>query len=465
MGFEDETTSAPLYPRPERVHSDNYVLNELKRFEYASKDNFDRKVSNPLLDIVDVAGDKEFTPERLRFFKDGSRVFLQYGTDPTYEKVPRGHLLKPGSDQTVTFRTAQKAPYQVGYDLWPSFSYKVNGPLQSGDVVGGGYGPIDIGNFDPETLTYSGSEADGIFLFHTEDTGLSEAELVMVDSGTVLDTERVTRHQAASVLSLIEWRFNWYAVGPGIARESFTDQSTNPDSPQINRTLGAVANDDGGGPMSGTHRVTIAAYQAAGNSGLELKAGSIGVRAPGPALPEWKQKGHSMDLENTNTTPDTYQVCGAMRIDPERPNVLVRITGIEITATPGADTSRTRILFLNVGSTETNATGLTFSTPVEHSESNSVLREVEDNTITGPFLDAGPADSTGATLSNTGTNPGAYQLARQSVSVEGTGSKTSVTATGQTGTRDLLEGDVCLILVDSDTAGTVELDVATEQNS
>jgi len=35
----------------------------------------------------------------------------------------------------------------------------------------------------------------------------------------------------------------------------------------------------------------------------------------------------------------------------------------------------------------------------------------------------------------------------------------------QTGTRDLLEGDVCLILVDATTAGTVELNVATEQNS
>jgi len=430
-----------------------------------SSDNFNRQVANPLLDIVDVAGDKEFTPERLRYFKDGSRVFLEYGTDSTYEKVPRGHLLKPGSDQTVTMRTAQKAPYQVGYDLWPSFSYRVNGPIQTGDVVGGGYGPIDIDNFDPSTLTYSGSEADGIFLFHTEDTGLSEAELVMADSGTVLDTERVKRQQAASILSLIEWRHNWYAVGPGVAREAYTDQDENPDDPQVNRTLGAVANDDGGGPTSGTHRVTLAASQAAGNSGLELKMGSIGVRAPGPALPEWKQKGHSMNLENTNTTPDTYQVCGAMRIEPTRPNVLLRITGIEISATPGSDTNRTRILLLAVDSTQTNATGLTFTTPLEHSESNSVLREVEDNTITGPFIDAGAADSTGATLANTGTNPGGYQLARESVSVEGTGGKTSVTATGQTGTRDMLEGDICLILVDSDTAGTAQIDVATEQNS
>lgn len=31
MAFEDETTSGPVDPRPERVHDSNYVLNELKR--------------------------------------------------------------------------------------------------------------------------------------------------------------------------------------------------------------------------------------------------------------------------------------------------------------------------------------------------------------------------------------------------------------------------------------------------
>ena len=172
-----------------------------------------------------------------------------------------------------------------------------------------------------------------------------------------------------------------------------------------------------------------------------------------------------MDLENTNTTEDTYEVCAAMRIDPNRENVHLRITKLDIITTPGSETTRTRVLFLAVDSTQTNATNLTFSAPVEHSESNSVLREVEDNTITGPFLDAGTADTSGATLSNTGTNPGGYQLARDSVSVEGTGSKTTVSGSEQAGNRQLYAGDILLVLVDASSAGTVEIDVATEQNS
>jgi len=66
------------------VKSSRGTSEELNQRAQKSSDNFDRDVSNPLLDIVDVAGDKDFTPERLRFFKDGSRVFLQYRTDSTF---------------------------------------------------------------------------------------------------------------------------------------------------------------------------------------------------------------------------------------------------------------------------------------------------------------------------------------------------------------------------------------------
>jgi len=41
MGFEDQNTSEAVDPRPERVHDDNYVLNELKR-------EFQTKLSTPL---------------------------------------------------------------------------------------------------------------------------------------------------------------------------------------------------------------------------------------------------------------------------------------------------------------------------------------------------------------------------------------------------------------------------------
>lgn len=48
MTFENETTSGVLDPRPERVHDDNYVLNELKRLfipEISTKNSFDTTLS------------------------------------------------------------------------------------------------------------------------------------------------------------------------------------------------------------------------------------------------------------------------------------------------------------------------------------------------------------------------------------------------------------------------------------
>jgi len=52
MGFDDETTGLPVDPRAERVHSDNYVLNELKKARLESRDNFGRNVANPLFDLI-----------------------------------------------------------------------------------------------------------------------------------------------------------------------------------------------------------------------------------------------------------------------------------------------------------------------------------------------------------------------------------------------------------------------------
>lgn len=74
-------------------------------------------------------------------------------------------------------------------------------------------------------------------------------------------------------------------------------------------------------------------------------------------------------------------------------------------------------------------------------------------------------DVSGATLSNAGTNPGGYQIGRESVTPEGSGAQTQTTAGEQIGNRNLYDLDWALLPVDSDTAGTVEVDINTSQNS
>lgn len=465
VDLDDVTSGTPVDPVNDHVHDDNFVLNELKRIFLQSRDNFDRQVANPLLDLIDVAGEKQFTPERLRYYKDGSPVFLQYGTDPTYSETDQGHRLQPGSGQTLTLRTAEKTAYQVGFDLWPTMSRVVNQAPQAGDVVAGGYGELDLANFDPDTISYTGTDADGYFWYHTAETGLDSMVIAMVDSGTVIDSETVSLEVGAGVFTILEQRLNWYAVGPALFRETYTDKTVDALSPQQNQTVGAVANDDGRGPANGSQRVSLGIHQASGNSGLELEAGSIAVRAPGPVSPQFKAKGHSMDLENTVGTEGTYQVCGAMRIAPTREESKLRITDLAIIKTPGSSVNRTRVLLVAVDPQNTDADTKTFESPVEHNSANSVLREVEDNTIVGPIEDDAGTDATGATTANTMTNPGGYQLARASVTPEGTGSKTSISEAEGAANRELYPGDIALILVDAETSGTTEVDIITEQNS
>ena len=455
-------------------------LEALKRFWRQSRDNFDREVANPLLDLVDVAGEKQFTPERLRFFKDGQRVFIQYGTDPTYAESDQGHLLMPGSGQTCTLRTAEKAAYQVGYDLWPTQSRQINGTLQTGDVVGGGYGRIDIQNFDPTVIdpdadnpaagAYTGTDADGYFWYHTVHTGTKRTLLALVQNGEVLDSRIVELVTGADTFTIMEQRLNCYAVGPSVFNEISTDVMQFPDRPQLNRVVGAVANDDGQGSADFSHHGIFAIKQGAGNSGLELEAGSIALRTPGTAEPQFKVKGHAMAFDNTNTTLGTYQALGAIRIHPDREVVKLRIQDMNIVNTPGQSTNTCRVLVMSVDPANTNADTFTFGVPREHSESNSVLRELEvagdaATPLTGPVEDAPGTDATGAVEANTTDNPGGYQIGRTTITPEGAGTSTAASESQSVGNRELYPGDIGIIWVDSNTAGIHEVDILTSQNS
>lgn len=448
----------------------SFSIRRLTEYLDEARDHFGRASTNIVEDLINVPGEHDYTPERLRYYKDGSRAYLCYGDDPTYAETSQGHLLQPVSDQTLTLTLAERTAYPVGYDLWPSMSYRVSQMPQSGDVVGGGYGVIDLANFDPATISYSGSDADGYFWYHTEDTGLDEVVLALVASGEVLHSQRESLPKAASTMSILETRLNWYSVGPATTQQSYTNIDDYPDEPQRNVDVGAVANDDGTASDLGSHRTVMSIHQASGNTGLELEAGSTAIKASGEPAYQFKTKGHSMDLTVTDDTAGVYEVCGAIRQQPSRPEVKLAMPDVNIISTPGASTTRTRVLLTAVGEGETDAPSAFPSThldavPVEHNAANSVVEEVEDNTLVGPVEDDENTDASGPATANTMTNPGGYQIGRESITPEGTGTQTQLFQGDQIGRRKLYDTDVCLILVDATTTGTCEIDVTTQQNS
>lgn len=435
----------------------------LERYWNRSRDNFDRDVANSLSDIIEIAGERDFTPERLRYYKDGTRRFLTYGTDSNYSETTTGHLLEPDADQTLSITTAERSFYAVGNDLWVSLATRLTQAPASGDAVIAGYGDADPTNYDPTTRTWTGTTADGIFGIIDATTGLDSIHEVMVQGGTIVDSNTLDLVVSADTLTIHERRLNWYGVGPSVLRQTFTDRTEHPEQPQQNPTLGAVSNDDGKGFERGSQRPSVAIIQAAGNTGLGLEMGSVGVRTPGPADPNYKTKSHRMSL--TTTTTDTWQVVGAIRGDNDRPGVKLRFPQMDVVSTPDTGVTNTRVIFQAVDPANTDADAKTFSTPPEHSVTNSVLEMVEDNSITGPVEDDANTDIDGATTANTMSDPGGYQVAYDAVDTEGTGSKTTAFQGGRTGNRELYDMDIALILAETATAGSIEIDVVTQQNS
>jgi len=125
-----------------------------------STDNFGRLIANGLRTVVKAPGENDFSPERLEVFSGDTRIQLMYGTDSRYEDNFFGRTLKPGSDESLIARTAQRATYPIGLDLLPSMAFQVNGPIQEGDVVAGGFGEPDLENFDPSSRTWTGTRTE-----------------------------------------------------------------------------------------------------------------------------------------------------------------------------------------------------------------------------------------------------------------------------------------------------------------
>lgn len=427
-------------------------------------DNFGNAIANPMTDLLDVPGHHDYTPERLRLYANGSRVYLQYGTDSRFTETNAGRILAPNSGDTLTLRTGERISYAVGYDLVPSFAWGVNQALQSGDVVAGGYGDPDVDNFDPVSESYSGSSADGYFWILTEDTALDELLLVGVRNGTIFDKVRTTVEKPADIWGRFAQWINWYDVGPCRFIESYTDVDADRENPQQNDTLSSVANDDGKGPLNGSKRARFQIHQDSANSGLELEVGSIGVSIPGRFSYIFKDKEHTQTLDNPTTSADTYEVLGAIRGDPNRPLIQAKISDVAITRTPSTGTSA-ELLIIAVDPDSTNFVDGDFSTPQEHSPKNSIIETAVSTTATGPDAGAAGTDSTGAETAETLTNQGGYQIGRDTINQQGTGSKSTERGSTQSKSRRLYDGDWALLLLDSDEAGTHDVEITTAQNA
>lgn len=434
-----------------------------------SSDNFGRLIANGLRTVVKAPGENDFSPERLEVFSGDTRIQLMYGTDSRYEDTFSGRLLKPGSDEVITCRTAQRATYPIGLDLIPSQAFEINGPVQAGDAVAGGFGIADLENFDPSTREWTGTEADGVMWVITEDEWPDQAYLMMVQNGDVVDEYLIDWETEADIWSRISFLWNWYDKGPAQMVETYTDTSRDRFNPQFNDLKGAVANDDGKGPGKGSHRIFGEVYQASGNSGLELEVGSMATQYVGNFPENLKVKSHTMEVTVDNTTDDTYEVVGAVKHAEGREDEEVSIQNLTFSTLPSTGTDA-EVMAIAVDPSNTNFVPEDFFKPPERNEANSAIRHTteSDAAITdaeGPVEDDAGTDASGATQAATMADPGGFQIGRDKENNASQGNESRSSKASIDSNRRLPDGRWALIIVDSNESGTHEIEIRAGENT
>lgn len=433
--------------------------------------NFDIPVHAQLRDILDIPGHNDFNPERKRAYANGSRVFLEYGTDSRFVESTYGQNLNPAAGDTLRITTAEIVPYPVGYDMVPTMALQTSRELSPGDRVIFGLGEPDLDNldtsgYDPEAenlgLGWTGTVADGWLGLQIGQMRLNECAFLMVQSGTIVDAVLVELTVELTIWSLFEMWTNWYAVGPSRVFQVYTRTGdVRGAGTQQNELITAVGNDYGKGPSVGTHRIGYAVHRGSGNEPLTLETGSISSKTGGAYDIRYKTKRHTMSFGVNNATKGTYEVVGAIRGASDR--VKVQIEEFRFVSWPSA-TSNGDLLTIAIDPQETSLVDGDFTHPREHSPQNSVIREVEDNTATGPDYDGAGTDSSGPDTAETMSDPGGYQIGATGIRGGNPSSKIT-TSGGEAGSRILPTTDYGLILIDADEAGTYEVDVITSQNS
>lgn len=390
----------------------------------ARQDDFGNVVVNPLRTLFESQGSKQTNPEKRIVSRNGSRLFLMYddtfvgGGATTYvEDTPYGTLLKPGDGDVLKIRSGLDATYAVGYSLLPTLSFEVS-DLKLGDVAAAGLGEPDLGNYDYEAKTWSGSVADGWFLLVAQEDDPETTDpatyLVQVSAGTIQDRSVADLTRGPETWGRYEFWINWYAAGAGRLHETFTAVDTAPvpdrDHPQRSPLVTSVANDTGKGPAGGTGPIVGEIAQASGNTGATFEWGSYSLLVPGDYRPRAKPKGFEFDAEASNATAGTFEVVGAMRLDDA--NSPGQFGAIELTSAPST-TAKAKLAVMAIDPSETDLVDGDFSTPPELNPLDSEIQIVEDATALGPDRGGGTTDIDGPDRANEVTLPGGRQVAYQ----------------------------------------------------
>lgn len=425
MGFEDQTTGPAIEPREERVNDDNYVLNELKRIQVANTDAFGSQVTKNWDNDLDLGGHYNFSPERLRLFKNGSRQFIQYGETSNFTDAADLWTLQPSSGDTMHLESAESATYVVNYVTQGSWAFSLNQSLKDGDVLRVGvYNGVDGWVLEQRGADHSDTQADII-----ESIGGSETT-VESDIELARPTTEYTRHQ---------FQYNWYNIpGGGEWRQTYFI-----DGVSKNTLVTRVTADGDRGPETGNLNLWYEIQASSSTTGLELNAGSMAINTLGDITTLNRDKPQL--VQETITTADVWEPLYAIRIDPDNLNVNCNFTLLKpINYGNNADVE---LIVANVDADNTDASG--WGVPEYQHASNSALQTT--TTIS-------EVPNTNGTQTTLGTSEkfGGYTIATGFIDAQGNTRATEGTRSAQTlEKKTILNSDHTVIFARTSNAGAV----------
>jgi len=421
-------------------------------------DKYEDAFGNPEVrtpnNLADLGGMYPYNPERYRFYRNGDRELLLYeianngdlqsypylsDTRPSNEDV---FILQPDPGDTLTFKTAERFRYRVGYVHQLSASLGLSQSLQN---------PNDRATLGLATGPTGHDLTDGYFFEQTADHDDKQGDFFERRNGnTIGERKTVSLNAAITAFSRIYLDYNWYNIGEESWAESYTTSNDGQLNSDIARTSVEPQDENSGpggrGPISGNGHIAFQLEADPATTGLEAYVGSYGMLAKGDVDTVVRKRGIGIG-DYTPTQTGSWEAVCALRRDPSNPNVTVEFP--QITNTLG--TGKTLLLAVdptNVRKADGSQLQNTdFRTPEERHPANTVVERTDIGVI-----DEWPDDT--GTLGSIHDTPGGYQLQFSTTRVEGQDLSESKSEVGTKDKHGIRDGDIALLVTKPYTTDT-----------
>ena len=329
----------------------SFALRDIEEAITDSNDAFDKQVADGTLNELDIATQYDFSPERVRLYRNGSRAFPQYNTISQFRDDADVWTLKPEAGDTMHVETAESVTYVVNYVLQLSQAFELNQSLTSGDVVRWG--------------AYNGTDG---WLAEQRGADHADNEVDIVESRNGTETtlaSDVTLSKPLTDWYRYELRYNWYNVGNQTWRQTYTINGT-----QFNDEIATTSNDGERGPQTSNLNIWWEVQASTSTTDLEFRVGSGGAIVLGQPSSLTRDKPQLVQV-TVSGTDDVWEPVYAVRLDPDKLPVNAQFSQLDIL--DYAANADLELVVASVASSKTDASG--WGVPDYHHEANSAMQE------------------------------------------------------------------------------------------